>query len=131
MGTSLAPQMVCGRPSNPSLSPIRPIHRPDLTSCEFVCMPGRPIDAASGAASGAAARTCAQVERRALQVAAAAHTAAAQRVRERLERALVRRCWVRLWNRVRVALGTHERLCGMFGRVKPGQVVEGYAPRTQ
>ena len=85
----------------------------------------------AGASKGAAACTGAQTGRRALQVAATAHAAAAQRVRARLERAVVRRCWVRLWNRVRVASGTHKRLRGMFGRVQPGQLVSGRGPGTQ
>ena len=56
MGTLLAPQMVCGCLSNPSLSPTRPIHGPDLTCCELVCVSGRSMGGASGAADGAAAQ---------------------------------------------------------------------------
>ena len=78
MGTFMAPQTVCGRLSNPSLSPTRPIHGPVLTCCELVCVPGRPMGAAVGASMGVAARTGARAGRRALQVAAAARAAAAR-----------------------------------------------------
>ena len=49
MGTSLAPQTVCGRLSNPSLSPTGPNHGPVLTHCELVCVPGESMSAAAGA----------------------------------------------------------------------------------
>ena len=55
MGTLKEPQKVRDRPSNPFLSPNRPIHSLNLTARELVRVPGRSICGASGAANGAAA----------------------------------------------------------------------------
>ena len=103
MGTPLAPQMVCGCLSNPSLSPTRPIHRPDLTCCELVCVPGRSMGAAAGASKGVAACTGAQTGRRALQVAAAARTWRAGLALPRIPDASCQRSQTSVGTRIRQA----------------------------
>ena len=83
MGTLLAPETVRSRLSNPSLSPTRPIHGPDLTSCELVCVPGRSMGGAAGAADGAVGRGHVWVVRRARWMATAVRWAVPRRPRAR------------------------------------------------
>ena len=135
MGAILEPQQVCGCPSNPSLSPIRPIHSFSLTACELVRVPGRSMGAVAGAADGVAACGHAWLMYQAPEAAAATCLLASRRPRSRFWR-LAR------WPgpiRYRVQYGSlvapgYRRPCACLGGgiqwPQPGQVVFRGGPRT-